>query len=136
MNHQNRQGRDGKPSPGAPPGRTQADTLETSAYLFALAGRGALGIIELVHAVEHLNAENQIHGAIALYRLWLENTLSPLSHAIYCNLGDALERIGDEAGAERAYRDALARKPDFEQAKAKLVALLARLGHDDKAGAV
>ncbi|SMF96996.1 Tetratricopeptide repeat-containing protein [Methylomagnum ishizawai] len=136
MNHQHIQGRAGEPSPGAPPGRTQADTLETSAYLFALAGRGALGVIELIHAVEHLNAENQIHGSIALYRLWLENTLSPLSHAIYYHLGGALESVGDEAGAERAYREALARKPDFEQARTKLAALLERLGHGGKAGAV
>lgn len=116
-----------------PTSSEQAGTLETSAYLFALAGRGALGIVELVHAVETFNAADQGHCAIALYRLWLENTLSPLSYAIYFNLGVALESSADSAGAERAYRDALARKPDFGQARMNLAAMLRRQGRDAEA---
>jgi len=60
-------------------------------------------------------------GAVApLYQRWLGLTQSPVRYVAWFNLGVELSTLGDPAGAERAYLQALALKPDLIEAQFNL----------------
>ena len=60
-------------------------------------------------------------GAIApLYQRWLGLTQSPVRYVAWFNLGVELSNQADPAGAERAYLQALALKPDLIEAQFNL----------------
>jgi predicted O-linked N-acetylglucosamine transferase (SPINDLY family)/predicted O-methyltransferase YrrM len=98
-----------------------------------LAEQGALSAIDLLAEVERMNSMHQPEQAIALYRKWLEHTSSPLAHAVYFNFGVLLNDSKDPVGAEHAYRQAIALKPEFIQAHLNLGSLLESGGRVDEA---
>lgn len=90
-------------------------------------------MVELLAETERLNAADQQGPSIALYRIWLEHTQSPLAYAVNFNLGVALSDSKDHAGAEQAYRRAIGLKPDFIPARLNLGTLLENQGRIDEA---
>ena len=92
----------------------------------ALAGRGALPLMELFGIAALLSAAGRNDEAIALYQLWLRQTPSPLAYAAHFNLAVLLSSVDDVDGAEEAYRTALALKPDFTEAQLNLGSLQER----------
>lgn len=98
-----------------------------------LALRGTLPASELFQAAERLEQEKQREATVDLYRTWLANTPRQENPAIYFNIGLALERAGDMAGAEQAYQAALQQQADFIPAHTNLALLLQRLERQDDA---
>ncbi|WP_317204581.1 TylF/MycF/NovP-related O-methyltransferase [Janthinobacterium sp.] len=123
------------------PARHQPDPLQTLRLALAgnqmaaapalaatLARRGALPIVELFSVCQlHIQAARTAD-AVALYRLWLEHTVSEVAYAVLFNLAVSLGNQNDDAGAEESYRRALALKPDFIEAHLNLGTLLERRG--------
>ena len=68
-----------------------------------------------------------------LYRTWLQRTHSPQAHFAYFNLGATLSNLGELAGAEEAYRRAIALAPEFIQPHLNLGLIMERQGLLDKA---
>jgi predicted O-linked N-acetylglucosamine transferase (SPINDLY family) len=99
----------------------------------ALTLEGALPLINLFDLTQRLCGAQQLDQAIALYRLWLEHTPSPLKYAVNFNLGVTLSNARDDAGAEQAYRDAIAQKSDFIEAHLNLGTLVERHGKQEQA---
>lgn len=117
-------------SPSPPPSASQ---LSSPAAVLQQAAHGSLPIVELFNATQNLINAGQAAQAIALYRVWIVNTPSPLAYAVYFNLAVALSGIQDDAGAELSYRRALALKPDFIEAQLNLGTLQERRGQPDAA---
>jgi len=99
----------------------------------AQAQQGALPIIELLQGGAQLVDAGQRPLAIKLYRAWLAHNQSPLGYAVQFNLAVMLGDNGDTAGAEAAYRMALAQNPQFNEAHLNLGTLLERLQRPDEA---
>jgi predicted O-linked N-acetylglucosamine transferase (SPINDLY family) len=98
-----------------------------------LAQQGVLPLIELFTVAERLGAIQQGEQASALYRTWLEHTVSPIAYAVHFNHGVTLSNLHDDAGAEQAYRAAIALKPDFIEAHLNLGTQLERNGQPEEA---
>ena len=99
----------------------------TSAYPdleFTHAASGAMTLMELITLAEVWSQKNEKIKLIALYRLWLEKSDSPLAYAAYFNLGVLLTESGDREGAEKAYREAVRANPMFCQAYLNLGTVL------------
>ncbi|MET3133347.1 putative O-linked N-acetylglucosamine transferase (SPINDLY family) [Oxalobacteraceae bacterium GrIS 1.11] len=104
---------------------TQPSAPAQPAHSLALARQGRLTVIDLFSAAQRLEDP---HLAIELYRAWLAGTVSPLAYAAQFNLAVLLVAAGDDAGAETAYRAALAQKPGFLEGLLNLGTLLERCG--------
>jgi predicted O-linked N-acetylglucosamine transferase (SPINDLY family) len=101
--------------------------------VFELAKRGSMTLLDLFEHASRLSNEGKNEQSIILYRLWLENTSSPAAYAVYFNLGVSLTHAGDDSAAEKAYRQAIALKFDFNPARFNLGTVLERLGQFDDA---
>ncbi|MEC5163437.1 MULTISPECIES: O-linked N-acetylglucosamine transferase family protein [unclassified Janthinobacterium] len=97
------------------------------------AGDGTLAVVDLFNAAQQLINQGQVAAAIALYRLWLERTVSPLSYAVCFNLAVALSGEADDPGAEQLYRRAIELNPNFAEARLNLGTLLERCGRPEEA---
>ncbi|WP_296001150.1 glycosyltransferase [Rugamonas sp.] len=97
------------------------------------AQKGALQIIELFQTGQDLVDAGHRPLGIKLYHAWLANTSSPLAYAVQFNLAVMLGATDDTAGAEAAYRMALAQNPQFNEAHLNLGTLLERLKRPDEA---
>lgn len=86
-----------------------------TAAAFSQAAGGGMPIIALFQMAAQLTEADQPGLALQLYRLWLNRTPSPLAYAVQFNLGVMLSGAGDPAGAEAAYRAALAQQPRFSE---------------------
>jgi predicted O-linked N-acetylglucosamine transferase (SPINDLY family) len=77
----------------------------------------------------------QGHGELAgeLYRAWVDHDDSPLRLAALYNLGTVWSGLGRHQDAEQVYREALAIKPDFLQARVNLGHQLENQGRKDEA---
>jgi predicted O-linked N-acetylglucosamine transferase (SPINDLY family)/glycosyltransferase involved in cell wall biosynthesis len=108
---------------------TPGDPAIVAAGQLALrqARAGTLQIIEMFQACQQLAEARQAASAIEIYRTWLANTASPLAYAVQFNLAVMLSDSGDLAGAEAAYRMALAQNARFSEAYLNLGTLLERL---------
>jgi len=95
--------------------------------------QGALTLVELFQITQDLNQYGRQDTAIQLYRDWLAGPPSPLAYAAWFNLAIALNAKGDVAGAEAAYRSALAHNPRFSEAHLNLGTLLERSKRQDAA---
>jgi predicted O-linked N-acetylglucosamine transferase (SPINDLY family) len=95
-----------------------SDFSEKSA--FTLAEQGSLELAELIGAADRLNAAGLKDHAIALYRMWLENTSSPLAYVACFNLGVTLAASCDYVQAEAMYHKALELNPNLIQARLNL----------------
>ena len=111
----------------------QPSLLHQAQASFASASDGQLSIIDLFNTTLRLSEAGQPGIAIDLFKLWLARTTSPLAYMAQFNLAITLTNTGDDAGAELAYRAALAQKPDFIECYLNLGALLERNGHPEEA---
>ncbi len=106
---------------------------EMAAPLFEQARSGNWGIAELMAAAGRLQAQGANDVAAALYSEWLAHTQSPLRTVALYNLGTILGALNRHAEAEQAYREALALKPDFIQARLNLGHQLEHQGQQEQA---
>lgn len=104
-----------------------------STLAFAMAGQGALPIIELFSVAAKLSEAGQGEQTAALYQVWLKHTQTPVAYAAWFNLAVTLLQANDEAGAEQAYRKAIALKPDFIEGYLNLGSLQERMKQPDAA---
>ena len=74
----------------------------------------------LLAQCEVLRQSGQGAAIAPLYQRWLGLTQSPVRYVAWFNLGVELSNKGDPAGAERAYLQALALKPDLIEAQFNL----------------
>ena len=88
--------------------------------VMALAASGALSIGDLFGAAAVLQESGQLPAAIGLYQTWILNTPSPLVYAACFNLAVVLSNSGDDAGAEKVLRQAIAQNPNFVEARLNL----------------
>jgi predicted O-linked N-acetylglucosamine transferase (SPINDLY family) len=89
---------------------------------------------EVIERARVLSAQGRAPEAAVLYERWLEgNGTSPHWIVACFNWGTTLSSAGDEAGAERAYRQVLARQPGFSPALLNLGHLQERRGEFDAA---
>ncbi|MFM9437533.1 putative O-linked N-acetylglucosamine transferase (SPINDLY family) [Janthinobacterium sp. CG_23.3] len=109
--------------PSTAPGLQEAEQAA-----FNQAGQGLLTVIELFSAAQRLGEAGQAARAAQLYRAWLAHTPSPVAYAAQFNLAVLLIALGDDAGAEAAYRAALAQAPAFLEGLLNLGTLLERTG--------
>jgi len=100
---------------------------------FHLAEQNALPISELFSVTQKLKEFGHADQAIALYRLWLEHTSSPIAYAVLFNLAVCLSDEKDYVAAEATYRNALELNPDFIEAHLNLGTLLERRGEVEEA---
>ena len=107
---------------------TIQQTTQSAELAAALATQGKLPVVELFQVCQLLDDERRSDQAIALYRLWLEHTDSPVAYAVMFNLGVSLANAKDDVGAEQVYRRALALQPTFIEAHCNLATLLERKG--------
>jgi predicted O-linked N-acetylglucosamine transferase (SPINDLY family) len=98
-----------------------------------LAWNGKLTFPELIGGASELETEGFSELAAVLYQTWLARVVSPYAHAVHFNLGVTLANVNDLAGAEDAYRRAIAIVPTFPQPRLNLGLLLERKGQADLA---
>ncbi|MYN17073.1 glycosyltransferase [Rugamonas sp. FT107W] len=99
---------------------------EAGTLALALAQLGGLAIIDLIGLAGLLTAQGRTEQTISLYQLWLEHCDSPLEYVAWYNLAVVQLQAGDEAGAERGYRQSLRLRPGFTESQLGLGALLER----------
>ncbi|WP_332856269.1 O-linked N-acetylglucosamine transferase family protein [Duganella sp. S19_KUP01_CR8] len=99
---------------------------EAGTLALALARLGELAIIDLIGLTSLLSAQGKSEQTISLYQLWLEHCDSPLEYVAWYNLAVVQLQAGDEAGAERGYRQSLRLHPGFTESQLGLGALLER----------
>jgi predicted O-linked N-acetylglucosamine transferase (SPINDLY family) len=97
------------------------------------AWQGKLDLVGVLNGAAELEAANQRPLAAILYQTWLKRNTSPQAHIVYFNMGATLSNEGDLAGAEEAYRQAIALSPAFLQPRLNLGLLLERQGDLGKA---
>ena len=97
------------------------------------AWNGQLEVLQLIDHCGKLEQDRRAPLAAILYQTWLKRTPSPHAHVAYFNLGATLSNLEDFAGAEAAYRQAIALSPGFIQPRFNLGLVLERLGSLDKA---
>lgn len=104
--------------------------------LLAAARAGTLGLAELMEAANSLQAQGLSEATVQLYQAWI--AAAPASSRAYVpvacyNLGTVLGGLLRHAEAEQVYRQALALKPDFTQARLNLGHQLEHLGRTEDA---
>ena len=97
------------------------------------AWEGKLPFVELIDYTSRLEGAGLQPLAALLYQTWLNRNPSPYAHAVNFNLGATLNTLGDIAGAEAAYRRAIAIAPAFAQPRLNLGLLMERAGQVDAA---
>lgn len=117
----------------ATPPTQPSSLLDTTQRALALAARGELALAELFATAEQLSQAGHVDIAIELYRAWLVNTDTPATYAVRFNLASLLLNSGDNAGAEALYRQALAQRPAFLEARVNLGVVLERTAREQEA---
>lgn len=97
------------------------------------AWEGKLPFVDLIDYTSRLEGAGLQPLAALLYQTWLNRNPSPYAHAVNFNLGATLNTLGDTAGAEAAYRRAIAISPVFAQPRLNLGLLMERAGQVDAA---
>lgn len=97
------------------------------------AWEGKLPFVDLIDFTSRLEGAGLQPLAALLYQTWLNRNPSPYAHAVNFNLGATLNNLGDTAGAEAAYRRAIAIAPVFAQPRLNLGLLMERAGQVDAA---
>lgn len=98
-----------------------------------LAWEGKQPFVELIDYTSRLESAGLLPLSALLYQTWLTRNQSPYAHAVNFNLGATLNTLGDTAGAEAAYRRAIAIAPTFAQPRLNLGLLMERSGQIDAA---
>ncbi|MGN6826231.1 O-linked N-acetylglucosamine transferase, SPINDLY family protein [Paucibacter sp. M5-1] len=94
----------------------------------AQASTAAIGLPELMGEAGRWQALGLADAAAALYLAWIAASDSPLRTVACYNCGTLLGNLQRHAEAEQVYRQALALKPDFAQARLNLGHQLEHLG--------
>jgi predicted O-linked N-acetylglucosamine transferase (SPINDLY family) len=97
------------------------------------AWQGQLSFTDVLNVAAQLESEGFLPLSAVLYQTWLARTASAYAHAAHFNLGATLANLGDLAGAEAAYRAALALAPDFVPPRLNLGLLHERNGRFEDA---
>lgn len=108
-------------------------TVSTADSPISLAADGKLELVDLMTTAETLNSQGEKEKAVHLYRVWLDNTPSPLAYVACFNLGVILGGMRDYAGAETMYRRALEQNPDFIRARLNLGNNMEQQGKEEEA---
>ena len=93
----------------------------------------AMELPALLAQCDQLRQSGQHDAVIPLYQRWLRLTQSSVRHVAWFNLGVELSNRGDPTGAEQAYLQALALKPDLIEAEFNLGNSLEALGRPAEA---
>ena len=109
------------------------DSEATVISAFSRAEQGSMELMDLVETAGQLDAAGRKDTVIALYRMWLEHSASPLAYVAHFNLGAVLAAGKDYVQAEEMYRKALELNPDFIQARLNLGNCLEQLKQEDDA---
>jgi predicted O-linked N-acetylglucosamine transferase (SPINDLY family) len=109
------------------------EIAENFGSIVLTAWEGKLTFPDLIDFTARLELAGLSPLAAVLYQTWLSRTVSPYAHAVNFNLGATLTNLGDLAGAEAAYRRALAMAPTFAQPRLNLGLLFERAGQVDAA---
>ena len=118
----------------APGGPTPAGKEATESVLESLDRvLVVMDLPALLAQVEQLRRSGQQDAIAPLYQRWLGLSQSPMRHVAWFNLGVELSNRGDPTGAERAYLQALALKPDLVEAQFNLGNSLEALGRSAEA---
>ncbi len=96
-------------------------------------GIGKVDLMEIMARAEGLKAAGKVEEGIAVYKDWLEDTLSPLRFVAWFNLGASLSSVGRKPEALLAYQEALVLKPDFGEAHVNLGLMLEDQGKVEEA---
>lgn len=115
--------------------RRSALVLALGRSHYMAAREGSLDVVTLVDHATRLAQAARADLAAELYRLWLEQSTSPLLYTAAYNLGCLYELAGAVDAAESAYRRALAANDDFVQARQGLVRVQGRTGRTEPAPA-
>ena len=97
----------------------EMQALSNSAALIK-AKSGLLEMSELMTLSAEMTRAGDPDAAIKLYRAWILTPLPDQAGFVFValfNLGVTLGSKGDDAGAEQAYRDAIAVNPEFLEAR-------------------
>ncbi len=100
------------------------------------AQQGQLPLPELMAAAQGLQNQGQLEAAAGLYELWLGgagDAQRPHRPLAAFNWGTLLGSLRRHEAAETAYRDALAAKPDFAQARLNLAHQYEHMGRPEEA---
>ena len=109
------------------------DIAESYGATVLLAWEGKQDFAELIDYTAKLESAGLAPLSALLYQTWLNRNQSPYAHAVNFNLGATLSNLGDLAGAEAAYRRAIAMAPAFAQPRLNLGLLFERSGQVDAA---
>jgi predicted O-linked N-acetylglucosamine transferase (SPINDLY family) len=109
------------------------DIAESFGATVLLAWEGKQPFVQLIDYTSRLESAGLLPLSALLYQTWLTRNQSPYAHAVNFNLGATLNTLGDTAGAEAAYRRAIAIAPTFAQPRLNLGLLLERSGQVDAA---
>ncbi|MFG6413890.1 acetylglucosamine transferase [Roseateles sp. DC23W] len=93
----------------------------------------SLALPEVMSRANQLQADGHGELAAQLYQVWLDHSEGPMRLVALYNLGTVWAALSRHADAERVYRDALALKPDFLQARVNLGHQLEHQGRKDDA---
>jgi len=105
-------------SPAAKPDAPAEHPLQA---LMARARSGGLPLAELMATAQGLQNQGQLEAAALLYEAWMAGApASPQRAVAAFNWGTVLGSLRRHEAAEAAYREALAAKPDFAQARLNL----------------
>ena len=113
----------------------EMQALSNSAALIK-AKSGLLEMSELMTLSAEMTRAGDPDAAIKLYRAWILTPLPDQAGFVFVaffNLGVTLGSKGDDAGAEQAYRDAIAVNPEFLEARLNLGSVLERQGRPAEA---
>jgi predicted O-linked N-acetylglucosamine transferase (SPINDLY family) len=103
------------------------------AQLMAAVQARSLGLPDLMSRANQLQADGQGELAGQLYQAWLDHNDGPMRLVALYNLGTVWSSLRRHEDAERIYREALALKPDFLQARVNLGHQLEHLGRKEEA---
>jgi predicted O-linked N-acetylglucosamine transferase (SPINDLY family) len=106
----------------------QKSLVEKFGSLVTLAWRSELDFSELLNSTAEMDVAGLPHLSAVLYQTWLSRNVSPYAHLANFNLGATLTNLNDLAGAEAAYRRAIAMAGDFTHPHLNLGLLLERAG--------
>ena len=109
----------------------KADTIEVAALAVDFAPDDPQTHYALAVLSEKTFANEDLKKAVNEFELAV--ALSPYNYLLWLDLGRARERIGDQAGAERALRKALDLAPDYSRVQWALGNVLLRQGNNDAA---
>jgi predicted O-linked N-acetylglucosamine transferase (SPINDLY family) len=98
-----------------------------------LAGQGLLRLDQLFQKSEELQNIGLVKEALALYRLWLDNTQDTNRYIALFNYGSLLQSDGNLTEAQAIYRQCIENHPQLAQATINLGLILEKTGQQDEA---